>query len=238
MKGEGGGGGDGAEGGGKRFNGDYFKWLMSRFLESHEPQDRELTRKFEKLFMTVLDSANWEGQGDRNQWNGPTFIGIEKIWSDISGFVRPVPHKREVDVDSPLRRSSAMNRGSMQYSASPKSLDRVDARAEQVNVQQSPFGYLDGEDSAIMHTAPPKVRYDNEKTAAGRRPTSPLLRNRGTGSSLTRETLQKSHLQGDSQKPDQSQPLTRDSNTLGYRNSHQPERGDSILMRKKPSVQQ
>lgn len=111
----------GREGREKRFNGDYLKWLMNRFLESHEPQDRDLTRKFEKLFMTVLDSANWEGKGDWNQWNGPTFIGIENIWSEISGFVRPVPHKRDVDVNSPLRRFEDRNRGSMHYSASQKS---------------------------------------------------------------------------------------------------------------------
>jgi hypothetical protein len=228
----------GGEGAGKRFNGNYFEWLMSRFLESHEPQDRELTRKFEKLFMTVLHSANWEGQGDWNEWNGPTFIGIEKIWSDISGFVKPVPHKRDVDVDSPLRRSPARNRGSMYYSASPKSSDRFEPRAEQVNVQESLFDHIYGEDSVIMHTAPPKVRYDNEKTSVGRRPTSPLLRNRGFGSPLTRENLQGSHWQRDSQKTDHRQPLTRESNTLGYRNSHQPERHDSSLMRKKTSVLQ
>jgi hypothetical protein len=183
----------GREGREKRFNGDYLKWLMSRFLKSHETQDRDLTRKFEKLFMTVLDSANWEGQDDWNQWNGPTFIGIENIWSDISGFVRPVPHKRDVDVDSPLMRSAGRNRGSMDYSASPKSSDRVEPRAEKVNVQQTPLGNLYGEHSAIMCTTPLEVTYDNEKKAADRRDTSPLLRNRGFGSPLMRESLKESH---------------------------------------------
>jgi hypothetical protein len=228
----------GREGREKRFNGDYLKWLMSRFLELHELQDRDLTRKFEKLFMTVLDSDNWEGQGDWNQWNGPTFFGIENIWSDISGFVRPVPYKRDVDVDSPLRRFEDRNRGSMHYSASQKSSNRVEPRAEKVNVQQTPLGFLYGEDSVIMRTAPLKVTYDNEKKVADRRDRSPLLRNGGLGSPLMRESTKESHWQGRTQKPDRNQPLTRESNTLGFGDSHQPERGDSPLLRKKPSFLQ